>query len=62
MSGSPYLLFLKMAGERSRSLYSQPSLIPAQCAWPELAARDGDEQFSHCHHTLEALDNQNGLP
>ena len=31
-----YLLFLKMADERSRPPYNQPSLIPAQYAWPAL--------------------------
>jgi len=29
-----YLLFLKMADERSKLAYNQPSLIPAQYAWP----------------------------
>ena len=29
-----YLLFLKMADERSKLPYNQPSLIPAQYAWP----------------------------
>ncbi len=34
-----YLLFLKMADERSRPPYKQPSLIPAQYAWPSLCSR-----------------------
>jgi type I restriction-modification system DNA methylase subunit len=55
-----YLLFLKMADERSRPPYNQPSLIPAQYAWPALLARDGDELFDHYRHTLEALGSEKG--
>ena len=61
-----YLLFLKMADERSRPPYSSPggdnqsSLIPAQYAWPALLARDGDELFDHYRHTLEALGGEKG--
>ena len=36
-----YLLFLKMADERSRPPYSQPSPIPAAGAGPARLARDG---------------------
>ena len=50
-----YLRFLKMADERSRPPYSQPSLVPAPYAWPELLKRDGDTLFDHCRHTLEEL-------
>jgi type I restriction enzyme M protein len=50
-----YLLFLKMADERSRPPYSQPSLVPAQYAWPALLARDGDALFDHYRHAFEAL-------
>ena len=42
-----YLLFLKMANERSRPPYSQPSPIPEAYACPALLARDGDELFDH---------------
>ena len=40
-----YLLFLKMADERSRPPYHQPSPIPAAYAWPALLAEDGDALF-----------------
>jgi type I restriction enzyme M protein len=36
-----YLLFLKMADERSRPPYSQPSLVPAKYAWATRQARHG---------------------
>ena len=55
-----YLLFLKMADERSRPPYNQPSLIPAKYAWPSLLARDGDELFDHYRHALEALGSEKG--
>ncbi len=50
-----YLLFLKMADERSRPPYSQPSPIPAAYAWPALLGKDGDALFDHYRHTLEEL-------
>ena len=55
-----YLLFLKMADERSRPPYNQTSLIPAKFAWPSLLARDGDELFDHYRHALEALGSEKG--
>jgi type I restriction enzyme M protein len=50
-----YLLFLKMADERSRPPYKQASLIPEPYAWSALLKRDGDELFDHYRHTLEKL-------
>jgi type I restriction enzyme M protein len=55
------LLFLKMADERTRLPYHQPSPVPEQYAWPSLIKKDGDELFDHYHHTLEALGNEKGL-
>jgi type I restriction enzyme M protein len=55
-----YLLFLKMADERSRPPYHQPSPIPAAYAWPALLAKDGDALFDHGRHTLEELGKQPG--
>ena len=55
-----YLLFLKMADERSRPPYSQSSPIAAAYAWPALLAKDGDALFDHYRHTLEALGRQPG--
>jgi len=56
-----YLLFLKMADERSKPPYNQDSAIPKKWSWPELLKRDGDELFDHYRHTLEALGNKSGL-
>ena len=55
-----YLLFLKMADERSRPPYHQPSPIPAAYAWPALRALDGDALFDHDRHTLEVPGKQPG--
>ncbi len=60
-----YLLFLKMADERSQPPYnqnaSQPGMIPKAYGWPELLRRDGDELFDHYRHTLEKLGAEKGM-
>jgi len=56
-----YLLFLKMADERSHPPYKQASLIPNAYAWPELLKRDGDDLFDHYRHTLEKLGAEKGM-
>ena len=55
-----YLLLLKMADERSRPPYSQPSPIPTKYAWPALLAKDGDDLFDHYRHTLDGLGGRGG--
>ena len=37
-----YLLFLKMADERTQAPYSQPSIVPPQYSWSSLIKKDGD--------------------
>ena len=56
-----YLLFLKMADERSRPPLNQPSPIPAEYNWPSLLAKDGDDLFKHYRKTLEKLGQEKGL-
>jgi type I restriction enzyme M protein len=56
-----YLLFLKMAHERTQAPWNQQSPVPAQFAWPTLAAKDGDELEAHCRKTLEALGKNPGM-
>ncbi|MDX8404847.1 MAG: class I SAM-dependent DNA methyltransferase [Mariprofundus sp.] len=56
-----YLLFLKMADERSKPPYSHPSMLPEGYDWNGLVSRDGDELFDHYRHTLEALGKQKGM-
>jgi type I restriction enzyme M protein len=56
-----YLLFLKMAHERTQPPYSQPPRILAGFDWPSLLARDGDALETHYRHTLEALGKEPGM-
>jgi len=37
-----FLLFLKMADERTREPWNQPPIVPADFGWPRLVAKDGD--------------------
>jgi type I restriction enzyme M protein len=55
-----YLLFLKMADERTKPPHNQKSLIPAAYAWPTLLAKSGDELFDHYRHALDELGKQKG--
>ena len=55
-----YLLFLKMADERSAPPYNQDSIVPAAYAWPTLLAKDGDALFDHYRHLLERLGQEKG--
>src|SRR2546422_1656137 len=56
-----YLLFLKMADERTKPPYSQPSSVPGGYDWPSLLKRDGDELFDLYRHLLEKLGGKKGL-
>ncbi|WP_296533784.1 type I restriction-modification system subunit M N-terminal domain-containing protein [Rhodoferax sp.] len=55
-----FLLFLKMADERSAPPYNQASIVPAAYAWPTLLAQDGDALFDHYRHALEKLGQEKG--
>ncbi len=56
-----YLLFLKMADERTKEPYNQPGIVPAELSWGSLIKRDGDDLFDHYRHLLEKLGNEKGL-
>jgi type I restriction enzyme M protein len=56
-----YLLFLKMADERTKPPYSQPSIVPAEYSWPTLIGKDGSELFEHYRKILEELGGKKGL-
>ena len=56
-----YLLFLKMADERTKPPYAEPSAVPTEYGWPTLIKKDGDELFDHYRHVLEKLGNEKGL-
>jgi type I restriction enzyme M protein len=56
-----FLLFLKMADERTKPPHDQKSPVPAGYDWPSLLKKDGDELFDHYRHTLEKLGQEKGL-
>jgi hypothetical protein len=56
-----YLLFLKMAHERTQPPYSQESSIPAGFDWPSLTSKDGDALEVHYRHLLEELGKEPGM-
>jgi type I restriction enzyme M protein len=47
-----YLLFLKMADERTKAPYNEASAVPLEYSWPSLVKKDGDELFDHYRHVL----------
>ncbi|NKE64838.1 SAM-dependent DNA methyltransferase [Ramlibacter sp. RBP-2] len=55
-----YLLFLKMADERTKPPHRQMSIVPAAYSWPTLLKEDGDPLFDHYRHVLEELGKQKG--
>ncbi len=56
-----YLLFLKMADERSKPPYNHPSPVPEKYSWPSLLKKDGDALFDHYRHLLAELGKEKGL-
>jgi type I restriction enzyme M protein len=56
-----YLLFLKMADERTKPPYNQSSLVPEKFSWQSLLKKDGDALFDHYRHLLETLGKEKGL-
>jgi type I restriction enzyme M protein len=55
-----YLLFLKMAHERTQPPWNRPSAVPAGFDWPSLTALDGDALEVHYRRLLETLGKREG--
>jgi type I restriction enzyme M protein len=55
-----YLLFLKMANERTEPPFDQPSRIPDGFDWPSLLEKDGPELEAHYTVLLNELGRQRG--
>jgi type I restriction enzyme M protein len=55
-----YLLFLKMADERTKDPYNEPSSIPAGYDWSSLLDKSGDALETHYRHILERLGSEQG--
>ena len=56
-----FLLFLKMAHEKTGPLFRQKPIIDAQWSWPTLLALDADDLERHYRHTLEELGKADGV-
>ncbi|MBV9689703.1 MAG: SAM-dependent DNA methyltransferase [Ktedonobacteraceae bacterium] len=56
-----YLLFLKMAYERTRPPYNQPSRIPQDYDWESLLRREGEALETHYRDVLRELGLQPGM-
>lgn len=56
-----YLLFLKMAHERTQAPWHQPSAVPAGLDWPALLERDGDALEAQYRRTLDTLGREPGM-
>jgi type I restriction enzyme M protein len=56
-----YLIFLKMADERTRPPFNQPSGIPEGLDWQSLLRKDGGELEVHYRHLLETLGKEKGM-
>jgi type I restriction enzyme M protein len=56
-----YLLFLKMADERTKPPYKEKSIVPENYDWASLIKIDGDDLFYHYRHILEKLGKTKGL-
>lgn len=56
-----FLLFLKMADEKTRAPFLQKPIIDAQWSWPKLLELDADDLEVHYRHTLETLGKAEGV-
>lgn len=56
-----YLLFLKMADERTKPPYDEPSFVPADLNWNSLKRLDGEDLDRQYRHILEALGREHGI-
>lgn len=56
-----FLLFLKMAYEKTKPPYNETSKIPDQYNWEKLEKLDGDELENQYRHTLEGLAKEPGM-
>ncbi|MFL5493022.1 MAG: N-6 DNA methylase [Gemmatimonadales bacterium] len=56
-----FLLFLKMAHERTQEPWKEKPIVPAEYGWPALVAKDGDALETQYRHTLEALGKMPGM-
>lgn len=56
-----YLIFLKMADEKTKPPFNEESSIPAGLDWQSLLNKDGDALEVHYRHILDSLGKQAGM-
>jgi len=56
-----YLLFLKMADERTRPPFNHEAIVPEKYSWAALRRLDGADLEAHYRDTLEKLGKQKGM-
>jgi len=56
-----YLLFLKMADERTKPPYDEPPFVPAGLDWASLTRLEGAELEAQYRHLLEGLGREPGM-
>ncbi len=56
-----FLLFLKMADEKTKAPFFQKPVIAAEWSWPTLLALDAEDLEAHYRRTLEALGKAEGV-
>jgi type I restriction enzyme M protein len=56
-----FLLFLKMAHERTKPPYSEKPIVPASLGWGSLLRLDGDDLEVHYRHILDELSKKTGM-
>ena len=56
-----FLLFLKMAHERTQPPYNQKAIVPPELGWPSLLEKKGDDLEVHYRHILQDLGRKPGM-
>lgn len=56
-----FLLFLKMAHERTKPPYNEPPIVPVKLGWGSLLKLDGDDLEVHYRHILDELSKKSGM-
>ncbi len=56
-----FLLFLKMADERTKPPFDRPPMVPPELGWGSLLERDGQDLEVHYRRILEELGRERGL-
>ncbi len=56
-----FLLFFKMAYQRTQPPWNHPPIVPEGLDWPSLLARDGEKLETHYRHILAEFARKEGM-